>query len=91
MIVTDVEAATPHDVIVKVALVAPAGTRTLAGTCAAAVLLLESVTVAPPAGAAPFKVAVPVELFPPTTDDGVLVMEDKVAAFTVSVVVIVTP
>ena len=46
----------------KVALVAPAGTVTLAGTVAAAVLLLISCTTAPPAGAAVFSVAVPVAL-----------------------------
>src|SRR6266404_3913728 len=51
----------------KVALVAPAGTVTLEGTRAAVVLLLESVTIAPPAGAAPLKVTVPVEEFPPVT------------------------
>src|SRR5215831_10459783 len=54
-------------VIVNVALVAPAGTTTLAGTCATAVLLLLSVTVAPPVGAAPLNVTVPCELLPPTT------------------------
>lgn len=60
-------------VIVKVAVVALAGTATLAGTCAAAVLLLESVTIAPPVGAALLKVTVPVEEVPPTTDEGFIV------------------
>src|SRR6266436_201920 len=50
----------------KVALVAPAGTATLEGTLAAP-LLLESPTCAPPAGAAPLSVTVPVEEFPPVT------------------------
>jgi hypothetical protein len=62
-------------VTVKVALVAPAGTVTLEGTCAAP-LLLESWTTAPPAGAGPLRVTVPVtEPRPPTT----------LAGFTVSV------
>jgi hypothetical protein len=64
---------------------------TLAGTCAAEMLLLDKVTTAPPAGAAPFKVTVPVELFPPTTDVGLLVIEERVAALTLRVVVRVSP
>jgi hypothetical protein len=60
-------AATGVVVTVNVALVAPAATVTFAGTCAAAVLLLVSVTTAPPVGAAPFKVTVPVEEVPPVT------------------------
>ena len=51
----------------NVAVVAPAATVTLDGTVAAAVLLLESAIVAPPAGAAPLSVTVPVEEFPPVT------------------------
>jgi len=75
----------------NVALLEPAVTMTLAGIWAAAVLLLCSVTVAPPAGAAPFNVTVPVELFPPTTDVGFLVSVDNVGALTVRVVVRATP
>lgn len=49
-------------VILKVADFAPSGTVTLGGTVAFPVSLLLSVTVTPPAGAAPFNVTVPVEL-----------------------------
>ena len=78
-------------VIVKVAFVAPARTVTLADTCAADVLLLCNVTMAPLAGAAPFKVTVPVELAPPTTAPGLRPIEDNVGALTPRVVVFVTP
>jgi hypothetical protein len=77
--------------MVKVALVAPAATVTLAGTCAAAVLLLDSVTIAPPAGAAPLRVTVPVELVPPTTDAGDLVTDDNEAVVTVNVAFALPP
>ena len=85
------EDATPLVVIVKVALVDPAAIVTLAGTFAADVLLLCKVTTAPPVGAAPFKVTVPVELFPPTTEVGFLAIEESVAALTVSVAVQLAP
>ena len=62
-----VDAATALVLTVNVALVAPAATVTLDGTLAAVVLLLESVTTAPPEGAAPLNVTVPVEEFPPVT------------------------
>ena len=65
---------------VKLALVAPAATVTLAGTLAAAVLLLESDTTAPPAGAGPLNVTVPVEDAPPVTLLGLSVRADKVDA-----------
>jgi len=51
-IVTVVAVLTAFVVMVKVALVPPAATLTLAGTPAADVLLLESATTAPPEGAA---------------------------------------
>src|SRR4051794_25469188 len=64
-------------VTVKIALLAPADTVTLAGTCAAAVLLLLSDTVAPPLGAAPLNVTVPVDELPPVTLDGFNVTDDN--------------
>ena len=84
-IVTTFELATALVVTVKLAVVAPGATVTLAGTWAAAVLLLESVTVAPPAGAAPVRVTVPVELFPPMTVVGLTVTEERVAVAGVTV------
>lgn len=90
-IVGEVVVPTPLVVTVKVADVALAGTVTLAGTLAAAVLLLDRVTTAPPAGAGPVKVAVPVEDVPPITDVGFTLMALRVGAVTVNVVVRVLP
>jgi hypothetical protein len=73
---TIVFAETVDVVIGKVAYVTPAGTVTDAGTDAAA-LPLESITTAPPAGAAEDKVTFPVELPPPTTDDGLTVSDES--------------
>ena len=82
---------------VKVALVDPAGTVTLAGTVAAVVLLLDSETARPPDGAAEVRVTVPVAELPPTTvaelrlsvesdaEDGVLTVQpDNLAEVTVA-------
>jgi hypothetical protein len=77
--VAEVDEPTDTVLTVKVAFVAPAATVTLAGTVAAAVLLLVSVTVAPPDGAALDNVTVPCELLPPTTVDGLNVSDDNAA------------
>src|SRR5438128_7559265 len=82
--VAEVDAVTALVVTVNVTLVAPTGTVTLAGTVAA-VLSLDSVTCAPPAGAGPSSVAVPVELPPPVTVVGFTPSEERrTARFTVS-------
>src|SRR5260221_14715248 len=59
--VTGVDVVTALVLTVNVALLAPAATVTLAGTVAVDVLPLVSVTAAPPAGAGPLSVTVPVE------------------------------
>src|SRR5438552_15313475 len=63
--VTGVDVVTALVLTVNVALLAPAATVTLAGTVAVDVLLLVRVTAAPPAGAGPLSVTVPVEDCPP--------------------------
>jgi len=66
--VTGVDVVTALVLTVNVALLAPAATVTLAGTVAVDVLLLVRVTAAPPAGAGPLSVTVPVEdCAPPVT------------------------
>ena len=88
---TDALEPTAEVVIVNVALVAPAATVTLAGTWAADVLLLVRVTTAPPDGAGPVKVTVPVDEVPPITELGLRLTEVSAAAVTVRVAVFVTP
>jgi hypothetical protein len=61
-------AVTLFEVTVNAALVAPAGTVTGVGTVATAVLLLATVTVAPPNGAAELSVIVAVDELPPETE-----------------------
>src|SRR5437762_780178 len=79
--VTAVDAATTLVRSEDRGVVAPAATVTLEGTVAAAVLLLESATCAPPAGAAPLNVTVPVEdCVPPITLVGLSVSEESVGA-----------
>ena len=76
--VTEVDAATALVLTVNVVLVAPAATVTLEGTLAAVVLLLERVTCAPPVGAGPLSITVPVEEFPPVTLVGFSESEERV-------------
>ena|SRR5689334_16217935 len=66
VMLTAVVVVTALVVTLKLALVAPARTVTLAGTCATDVLLLESETTVS-AGAAALKVTVPVEMLFPMT------------------------
>ena len=75
--VTVVDEVTDLVVTVKLALVEPAATVTLAGTVAA-VLLLESETTAPPDGAAPVRVTVPCAELPPRTLVGLSVSVERV-------------
>src|SRR5258708_32317669 len=75
-IVTEVDTATTEVLTANVALVAPAGTVTLEGTLAAP-LLLASATCAPPAGAGPLNITVPVEEFPPVTLVGFSESEER--------------
>jgi hypothetical protein len=78
--VAEVAKITPDVLTVNVALVAPAGTVTLEGTLAAP-LLLERAIFAPPAGAGPLKVTVPVEdCAPPITLVGFRVSEETVGS-----------
>jgi len=73
-IVTAVDLVTALVPTANVALVAPAGTGTLVSTLATALLLLESG--APPAGAGPLNVTVPVEELPPVTLVGLSASEE---------------
>ncbi len=94
--VTVVDEATALVLTTNVALVAPTATVTLGGTLAAP-LLLESATCAPPAGAGPLSVTVPVEdCTPPITLVGFSESKERVgggggAGVTVSEAVLVTP
>ena len=73
VMVTGVESETLVVVTVKVVLVWPAGTETLAGTLAAG-LLEPSVTMTPAAPAGAESVTVPVGALPPVTVEGLTVM-----------------
>ena len=84
-IVTEVVIVTVFVLTAKLAVVLPAATVTLEGTVATALLLLERVTTAPPDGAGPESVTVPVEAVPPTTEVGLRLTELSVGAVTVKV------
>lgn len=86
VIVTAVVASTPDVVMANVPVVAPAAIVIEAGTTAL-VELDVSVTRAPPAGAGPFRVTVPVGEFPPTKVVGLVVTLAMPEGFTVSVAV----
>ena len=73
-------AATDAVPMLKFALVAPAATVTLAGTITVDGLLLLSMTTAPPLGAVEVNVTVPCELLPPTTEDGLILIAERLAA-----------
>jgi len=81
--VSGVDVVTALVLTVNVALVLPAATITLAGTAAADGLLLERATAAPPLGAGPLRVTVPVEVpvegDPPVTLVGLSVTAESVA------------
>jgi hypothetical protein len=90
VIVTVAAEETPLVVTVNVAVVAPAATVTLAGVVEKA-LSSDSVTTAPPVGAALLSVTVPVDETPPFTLVGFIVKLDSVGATIVKVAVCVTP
>jgi hypothetical protein len=95
--VTVTGAATGLVLTMNEALVTPAATVTLEGTLATVGLPLESAICAPPAGAGPLSVTVPVEdCTPPTTLVGFKLSDERVgggggAGVTVSEAVLVAP
>src|SRR5947209_20496201 len=80
--VTVVDVVTALVVTAKVALVAPAGTVTLplSGTEATAGLLLEREITAPPSGAGPLSVTVPIEGRAPAPLVGFSAREERLSA-----------
>jgi|SRR4051794_18033353 hypothetical protein len=78
-------------VTVKFAVLEPLGIVTEMGTCATMKLLLLRVTVAPPEGAFPFKVTVPVDDCPPFTLLGDNESVVRAAFVRVRVAVLLTP
>jgi len=87
VIVTGTELETTVVLMVKVADVAPAKTVTL--DCTVAVVLLdERLIPTPPTAAGPDSVTIPVDLVPPTTEDGDTVTLRTVGAFIVRIAVL---
>lgn len=81
-----VDATTAPVETMKLALLPPVGTVTLAGTAATLELELERVTTAPPLGAGPLRVTVPVEdCAPPVTLVGFSISDDSATAAGVTV------
>jgi hypothetical protein len=90
-IVTGVEAATAVVVIVKLTDVAPAGTVTHTGTEADGDELCSG-TIAPPAGAGPFRVTVfAVVLLPPVVEAGDRTTDETAAGTSVNVALVLAP
>ena len=83
VIVTDVDDVTAEVRIAKLAVVAPAGTDTVAGTVAV-VRLADRLTVVAPVGAGPVSVTVPVTGSPPTMEDGLTETADSAEGLIVS-------
>jgi len=83
VIVTGVLADTGNEETLNVPLVAAPAMVKLAGTVAALVLLLVSVTLRPAEGAGPFRVTVPIEPLPPVSVPGTNVNDVNTAGLTV--------
>lgn len=88
VIVATTDELTALVVIVNVAVVDPAGTVTLPGSEAEPLLLCNEIA-APPLGATPFNVTVPVTFVPPVTVDGFNATPTSDAGLTVNVAEIV--
>jgi hypothetical protein len=83
-------AATAEVLTVNVAVVAPAATDTEDGTWEAELLDWRETEIDPPVGAGPFKVTVPVDGLPPTTEVGLTVTLVTVGAWMVNGAVLET-
>jgi hypothetical protein len=84
-------AATALVVTLKVAELAAAGTRTLAGVVATVASVLDSETAAPPVGAGPVSVTVAVDVPTPATLAGLTARPARAGGLTVSAAVLVAP